>query len=1088
MAAALFVTAGQAAAQNVFDIPEQNASAAIQQFARQSDLQILAPSRVMQGVRTNAVAGVLEPLEALDQLIAGTSLTYVITGDSTVTIRARAPEREARTSRTPREPLLPEGALSRRTALKPWSQVDEIVVTGSRLRRSQSEVLQTAIITSAEEFERRGATNLGEALEDVPGFGISDANAIGGQSTFGVGQTFVNFFGLGSQRTLTLVNGRRFVSSNTASASGTAAAGQQVDLNLIPLGLVDRVETIAIGGAPVYGSDAVAGTVNIVLKESYQGMRVFAQTGVTERGGANQTAVRGLAGGAFSAQRGSVLVSAEYNRRNGLLESGRDFVRQGQFLAANPADTGPDDGIPSQVVLDERVFAGVTDGGLPLPDSDTPGGWVTGDYPQGAFIFDGQGRPVHFAQDGSLIPYALGAGGGDTPVFVSGGDGLRTSEYFNLVAPTERILLNGIGRYQIAAGAEAFLELAYAGAEGEETRELLAINTALIPQGGPIEFSTDNPFLDPSARTIIEANGLDVFYLSRNLSDLLDADPGRSEFDLYRGVAGLEGEFAALGAQWNWDLSYNYGRSENVSSLPYINEARFQAALNAVRDPSTGEIVCADKTITGCEPLNLFGKEAASPEAIRFVTETGKARSLNRQQVLNANLSGVFPLGQNEEVAFNIGVERRHERARFDPDPLLEAGTIRVPAFVGIEGGYHTTELYGELRAPLIRSDWDAPVIEALAFEGSARWVDNSLAGADVTWAAGGRLIPRLPGELAGLTLRGVFTHAIRAPAATELFLGTSPLRTTAIDPCDRRYYQAGENPRAREANCRAALAALGAGDPADFDSDILTIGVTGTQTDNPSLENERADSWSLGAIYEPVFAPGLRLTADWIDVHLNDGIEILSVGDLLTACYDSPDYPDTTACSGFTRGTGAQAGQVVDFTSTYYNTGELDFAGLIATAEYETPLGAWIDGAPGRFSFSGRLFHVAHFRNRTFPGGPVQENASTVAVPEWEALVTAQYEWDRFDAALRTRWVDSVTLDSGLTLEDIPVNKADNYFLTGATLGYELRKGVRAQLVIANLFDAEPPHNALIGSSTTGFRAYDVLGRSYLFSLSAAF
>ncbi len=1083
-AAMLLAAAAAAAGQGGFDIPAQDAAAAIQQLARQSELQIFALSRDMKGVRTNAVEGALDPLEALDRMLEGTPLSYIRSGEAAVTIRqAEVPDPPTDARRD--EPLLPPGFLAPRDNIRPWNDIDEIIVTGTRIRRAESEALQTAIVVRAEEFERRGATNLGEALAAIPGFGISDANAFGGQATFGVGQTFVDFFGLGSQRTLTLVNGRRFVSSNTASASGTAAAGQQVDLNLIPLGLVERVETIAIGGAPIYGSDAIAGTVNIILKDSYDGVRVFAQRGMTERGGAGHVAVRGLAGDQFAHGRAALLASVEYNRRDGLLQSERDFARRAWFLAANPADTGPDDGIPSQIILDHLMFAGVTAGGVPLPDPDTPGGWVTEEYTEGGFIFDAQDRPVQFAPGGSLIPYERGSGGGKTPVFVSGGDGLRASEYSSLAAPTERLLLNVIGHYEIAPGTDAFFELAYAGATGEETRELLAINTALIPQGGPIEFSTGNPFLQPEARAVIEENGLETFYLSRNLNDLLDHNPGHSDLELYRGVAGLEGEFKALGRNWGWDVSYNYGLSENVSSIPYIDEARFQAALDAARDPASGEIVCAGDAFRGCEPLNLFGEGAASPAAVRFVTETGRARSTNRQQVLTANLSGEIPLGKTEGIAFNIGAARRREHAEFAPDPLLEAGTIRVPPFVDVKGGFHTNEIYGELRAPLVRPGWDAPGVEALTFEGSARWVNNSLAGSDLTWAAGGTLTPRLPEALSGLTLRGVFTHAIRAPAATELFLGTSPIRTTATDPCDRRFYRAGEKPELRAANCRAALAVVGAGDPAGFDSDILTIGVTGTQSGNPALENERADSWSLGAVYEPAFAPGLRLSADWIDVHLEDGIQILSAGDLLAACYESETYPDTPACSGFTRGTGAQAGQIVDFTSTYYNTTELDFAGLIAAAEYETALEDW---ASGRLSLAGRLFHAAGFRTRAFPGGIVEDVADTVAVPDWEALLTAGYERDAFDVSLRVRWTDSVKIESGLTLEDLPVTTVDDYFVAGATLGYEIRDGVRAQLAIANLFDAAPPRNALIGSTTVGFRAYDVLGRRYLFSLSAAF
>ena len=150
-----------------------------------------------------------------------------------------------------------------------------VVVTGSRIPRANFETIEPAVMLGSQEIEERGYTNLGEALDELPAFGVPGNNPVGGQAgAFGAGQTFVNFFGLGDQRTLTVINGRRFVSSNTSAIFGVTAAGSQVDFNVIPTLIIDRVETIAIGGAPIYGSDAIAGTVNIITKQNFNGIQL----------------------------------------------------------------------------------------------------------------------------------------------------------------------------------------------------------------------------------------------------------------------------------------------------------------------------------------------------------------------------------------------------------------------------------------------------------------------------------------------------------------------------------------------------------------------------------------------------------------------------------------------------------------------------------------------------------------------------------------------------------------------------------------------------------------------------------------------
>ncbi|MEJ8630519.1 TonB-dependent receptor plug domain-containing protein [Sphingomonas sp. I4] len=187
-------------------------------------------------------------------------------------------------------PAAPETATTPETTTAQGSPADQgatsgqdVVVTGSRIARPEFETLQPTQVVGAAQIANRGYTNVGQVLSEIPAFGPPGNSGVGAQSSFGPAQTFVDFFGLGTQRTLVLVNGRRFVSSNSASIFGPVSAGTQVDLNNIPTSLVERVETVAIGGAPIYGSDAIAGTVNIILKRNYEGLQLQAQAGVSQR-------------------------------------------------------------------------------------------------------------------------------------------------------------------------------------------------------------------------------------------------------------------------------------------------------------------------------------------------------------------------------------------------------------------------------------------------------------------------------------------------------------------------------------------------------------------------------------------------------------------------------------------------------------------------------------------------------------------------------------------------------------------------------------------------------------------------------------
>lgn len=963
-------------------------------------------------------------------------------------------------------------------------------MTGSRIRRKGADTVQPSFVLDASYFRERMHTNVASALNESPVFGPAANSAQSGQGPFGVGQNFVDLFSLGSQRTLTLVNGRRYVSSNTVSELNGVAAGQQVDLNSIPVGLVDRVETIAIGGAPVYGADAIAGTVNIILKQDYEGAFIEGLYGVADEGDARQWGVRGMLGGNFAGDRGNAVLAFDYGESDGLLMSDRRVTSRELFLASNPLDTGPTDGIPASVVTENRRLGLMTEGGIPLPIDITPGFPIPGAFPDGVWIFDPSGSPLQFSPDGSLVPYDPGTVFGGFPVFTSGGEGVSLADHETLLTPTERLLLNGIGRYRIAENTSMFFEMNFSQTSAEESDELLAVNSFVFGSGDPnaanLALSIDNPFLAPAARQTLVDNGVtNEFYLSRNLSDLFTTSFGETSLTVYRAVVGLDGTIEAAGTTWNWDASFVYGNSRNESTIPTVINRNLFNAIDAVVDPGSGEVVCraslqpppnADSSVTGCVPINLFGEGAPSAEAIAFVTAPLTSSGELEQTVFAANTTGSIPGINAERIGIAAGVEFRREEGVFRPDAAFREAIGRIPPVDGVSGSYDTTDAYAEFNVPILIAEQDIPALRRLSIEGSARYVDNSLAGEDWTWSVGARLTPAFFGSGDPIRLRVAYARSIRAPALTELFLPRTSSRLVIADPCDSALFFGGPNPAVREANCRAVLEPLGI-DPRDFDSNARGIGVIGSVGGNPDLENERADSWTVGLSFDPGFLADFHATVDWIDIEIEDAIGRLSPTGLLQACFDEVDFPNAL-CGNHTRDA---AGQITGFTTGFLNSGFLEFAGLNMGFDYAPDL-----PIRGSISFKGTAFYIDKLNASTL-GTTVNDNRGELGNSTWQSNLSAMYRTDNLSFLLQMRWIDAAKLSNTLTIESQDLLEIGSYTLLNGSFAFENLPGdTTLRIVVNNILDEEAPYGAEL---VPGFsRTYDTLGRTYGVNLSAQF
>ncbi|HEY0627014.1 MAG TPA: TonB-dependent receptor [Allosphingosinicella sp.] len=961
-----------------------------------------------------------------------------------------------------------------------------IVVTGSRIPRANFDTAQPAVVIGAEQIEARGYTNLGDALEELPAFGVPGNNVVGGQSgAFGSGQTFVNFFGLGDQRTLTVVNGRRFVSSNTASIFGVTGAGSQVDFNIIPTLIVDRVETIAVGGAPIYGSDAIAGTVNIITKRKFDGIQLDAQYGISELGDAPEYRIGGLVGTNFGGDRGNIVIGAEYNRSSGLTGDDRPGEGLGRFFT----DCADPDSPYNLCLIEDRRLPSLSETGIPtlydfIPLSPGQAADFGGFQPG---IVDANGNPLMFDQSGNLIPIDFGEATGNLLNF-NGGNGFALPE--NLLTETRRYLATALAQYEVSDTVRLFGEAWYANSKGTQLRDQPVYNTYLFGPAGSTDgqfiIDIDNPFLRPEAREIIRQNlatspfavSQDSFFLTRANTDLIPSE-GSTTAELYRFVAGVDGTFEGFGRELTFEVVGNYGKSVLQGRERVLVQQNFANALNAVRD-SSGAIVCApgytnSPIATGsttCAPINPFGQQI-SREALEYVTTTADPRAENDQWVGTASVSGsLFDLWGGA-VGFALGYEHREESADFDPgvyyfgeadpnDPTAPRSSFgRSIPIDPVSGKFNTDEVFGELTVPLLSRDQNIPLIYSLELNGAARYIDHSLAGGDLTWTAGAQWQP-----IRDITIRGNFTRSVRAPAITELFNPTSQIFTTANDPCDARYREAGPNPATRQANCAAA------GLPDDFSSNIVDFTTRGTLQGNTNLTNEKANAWTIGAILRPRFLPNLTLAVDWVDIEVEDAITTLDATQTLQACYDDPDYP-SGICDNFTRD---QNGQITFIQTGYANAASTKFEGLISEL-------AWRVATPFLGSGSSVNLGVNYLFNNELETRVGQGDLTTlrrsIGYSKHQATANVTYKNGGFTGQVQAQYIGPALFDPDEEEDNRQYRGVDGITFINTSVQYAVNDRFELRFIVDNLFDVDPPFPSPGGGGRVTY--FDgILGRYY--------
>jgi outer membrane receptor protein involved in Fe transport len=969
---------------------------------------------------------------------------------------------------------------------KPEASADlsEIVVTGSHIARTADERLDPTTIITSEYMDKRSFTNVIDALQELPAFNQNSNSLVGAQSSFGVGQSFADFFSLGSQRTLTLVDGRRFVPANAPSIFGsTGAGGEQVDLNVIPTGLIDRIETIAVGGAPIYGSDAIAGTVNIILKHNFEGFQVDALGGISGHGDAPEERIRLLAGKNFADGRGNVEVSAEFGYTSGLNGQQRQrYADDNQFLQ-NPR------GSPFQYTLSPNQRLGsINTQGVPLTDD----GYLNAAPQIG--LYSPTGQLLSF-NHGALAPYNLG------PVaapgtFNIGGDGIDFARLTTLLSPQERTNATVLGNFDFNEHAKLYGELWFSGThtdfpQAQSTYATALFGTAANTVNGNLIISANNPFLSAADQATIARNlaayaaipgnptQTSVFYLSRLNQDIGDGGSSTDQ-NTKRAVLGIKGSLGF--SDWNYDISGNYGQTVGSSVSATPNFGNYLNALNAVPGPNGpvcapgGPVSPVPTQSTTCAPFNPFGFGVASAAAQAYVTELATAVSTLTQRDFNLAIDGTLFTLPGGPVKLAAGYENRRESADFQPDQFYQQGLGYDIPIGPTEGSFLTNEVFGELKLPVISPQNNVPFVRSIEIDAAAREVHHSVAGSATTWTAGLRFEP-----VQMVQFRGNYTRAIRAPSVVEAFTPTSQAFNTAADPCDQSLINSGPNPAVRAKNCAAA------GIMQPFSSNILSFTAPITVAGDPTLQNEVADSRTFGVILHPL--PRMTLSVDYISIDIENVIASVGPTDVLDACYDNPTYPNAD-CSRVQR---AANGQVTLLQTGYANEGSQKFNGVQTNWVYGLDLG-----------------EGARFGNLDFSLNEFFTNHNTQTVGETDQLVfPGEIGYSKHRAVFNTQWAKgplfalwSVNYTGKAVYDNQQANNVSQFLGVGAwwvnnlTVGYAPIDNLKLQLVVDNIFDkqapyplpAVPPTSNNANGSGAGTYFSGIMGRYFVLSASYKF
>ena len=983
----------------------------------------------------------------------------------------------------------------------------QIIVTGTRIRRPNLESTVPITAISGEEFFQTGSVSVGDTLNDLPQLRNTYSQQNSTRNLGNRGLNIVDLRGLGTARTLVLVNGRRHVGSDVLLNAVSP------DINTFPTDLIERVDIITGGNSSIYGSDAIAGVLNFVLKDHYEGIQVRAQNGISQYGDAGNRYVSGLYGKNFADGRGNIALNIEYTKTDRYFASNRPNVRQNDaFVVVDTDPAGAVNG--SDGVFDRYFFRDLRSTTI------STGGQIGFTNTAGACGRDSTGAAFTcgylFQPDGSLIPQTGTRIGLAPNGNYLGGNGYsgREGELITLTPSLKKYSANLIGHFEISPAFVPFIEAKYVRSDafGSQSGPFFSQGTTL---GGDVRERplVDNPYLTAQARAVIiqqlaaggvVANTTTRFSLRKNFVDLGIRDE-RLRRETYRAVVGLKGDF---NTDWNYELSLNYGehRERNVIQSN-INRQRYLLAIDAVRDAS-GNIVCRSKVtpasagtdigtpvnpailaadVAACVPLNPFGDGNISQAAKNYVTmptiATGRIKQFVASGFVAGDLSSLFEL-PGGPIGFSVGAEYRRERVNYDLDDLTQAGYAfynAIPSFTA--PAFEVKEAFAEVSVPLLK---DFFLAKELTLTGSGRVSDyKGNTGTVYTYAGGVDWRP-----IQDIHFRGAYSRAIRAPNLSELYSAQGQNFAPAPnDPCSARNLATGSATRA--ANCSAA------GRPAAYDF-VYTSSLEIVSGGNPNLREEKSTSYTGGVVLQPRFVPGLSLSVDYYNISVKNVITSVTAQNIINNCYDAATLANPF-CALFQRA-GAAGGprgeQAFRILEGSLLQSQLNFAKLTARG-VDTELAYRRRFSWGSAGFQTVWTRVLERNDFTNAADPARANRilSELGDPKNQVNFNGDVTFGKITVGYKLRWIDKMFLNTAedyISIQGRPPENTDyadlkyypDVFYHAVRIGVDITDKFNIYGGVENLGNRKPPFGLTGVGAGSGI--YDVRGRYGYIGISA--
>jgi len=936
----------------------------------------------------------------------------------------------------------------------------EIVITGSRISRPDF-VSTSPILTASEGALREsGKVNIESALQQMPQFAPARDENDNAEASGGGGRATVNLRGLGETRTLVLLDGRRLPPSDGRLV---------VDLNTVPLGIVESVEVISGGASAVYGSDAIAGVVNIKTKRHFNGVQLNGSYGGTFHNDGQRFDISATGGFEFAENRGNVLLSVGYTKRNQVASINREFFRSG-----GPSGTLPQGGfnptsgnLPSQAAIDSYFV---------------PFGAAAGVVKNTAAL--------GFNDDGTLFTMV-------NPILNYKGPGVEggyTTDTGQIIYNTTRDALITVPqkRYNFFSKFEyALTDDVNLYAQGLYTNSTVDTQIGYTPVGANINtVPVTNPFIPDDLRALLvtrpDPNARFTFSKRYTFS------PRRwqENFNTYQIIVGANGQIP--GTDWTFDLHASHDATNlDETQLDYISRTRIQTLLDA---PDGGASLCAG----GFNPFqgssNSFSEACKSYVSMDLHTLTHVTTDM-----IEGSVQGSFARLPAGDAKFSLSANYRRNTFDYSPDMVLILGDLGGTGnTAATNGAINVKEFAGELFLPLLK---DVPFAESLNLSLAARYSDYNVSGSIWTYKAEGDWRIAAP-----IMIRGGYERAVRAPNITELFSAPTNLTTLigsvplAGDPCDTRgVVRQGANGAQVRTLCMAQ------GIPSDLvDTYTYTAGSVGTQViGSTALKPEKADTFTIGGVLSPRFGSPwfsrLNISIDYYNITLKDAISSTGAQTALSKCYNldgsNPNYDAANLYCGLIDRTFNGPGSL-RIQQPYLNLGGYKTDGIDAQIDWVVRLDdVGMGDRAGSVHLNTAMTFVNHFNVQQLPGNPFLDYAGTVAlplgvlpsIPRFRSLTTFSYEREPFNIGVRWRHIASMRDVTAVTRPASPAPGVPAYDLFDLLLGFKLNDRIQLSGTITNITDKKPPVVAA-SPGNTDRALYDVLGRAFLVSAQLKF